>query len=169
MTQHCPSCGERICPPYGKSKDILVIGEFPGRLEMSIGVPFATSSMFITAGRVFRKELEKRSISLSDFRVVNLWLHEPTNSEECYNAGYNNVLDEAKGKKAILLVGSDAVETFTSYKVSDVNGLQVDSPVLSAPVIYAMVNPALALHRANGEVKFAIQKFVDRLEKEGLT
>ena len=168
MTQYCPSCGEKICPPYGKSKNILVVGEFPGRLEMSLGIPFATSSMFMTAGRVFRKELEKRGISLSELRVVNLWLHEPTDSEICYKAGYDNVLDAAKGKKAILLVGSDAVETFTNYKVSDVNGLQVDSPVLSAPIIYAMVNPALALHRANGEVKFAIQKFVDRLEKEGI-
>src|SRR5512138_3774941 len=103
MNQHCPACAEKICPPSGKSADLLIIGEFPGRLEMETGIPFSTHSMYITAGKVFRKELERVGVSLSQFRVVNLWLHEPTKSKECFQAGYNHVLDEAKGKKAILL------------------------------------------------------------------
>lgn len=156
------------CPPSGSSKDLLVIGEFPGKLEMERGIPFATHSMYVTAGKVFRKELERIGVSLSQFRVINLWEHEPNNNEECYTAGYNHVLDEAKGKKAILLVGSDVVETFTKYKVSDVTGLQVDSSVLSAPIIYAIVNPALALHRSVGEVRLGIEKFIHRLEQESL-
>jgi len=168
MAIHCPSCGERICPPSGKSSDLLIIGEFPGREEMIQGRPFASNPNFMSAGKIFRKELERLGVSLQQFRVVNLWLHEPTKNENCFKAGYENVLDEAKGKKAILLVGSDTVETFTGYKVSDVSGLQVDSNVLSAPIIYAMVNPALASHRALGEVRFGIEKFVKRLEKEGL-
>ena len=80
--------------------------------------------------------------------------------------GFENALAEASGKKAVLLVGSDVVGAFTSYKVSDVNGLQVDSAILSAPIIYAMYNPALALHRSVGEIRFAISKFVERLERE---
>lgn len=168
MTQYCPACGNRICPPRGSSKDLLIVGEFPGKEEMSQGRPFATSLRFMTAGQVFKKELERLGVSLNDFRLANLWLHEPTKSEDCFQAGYNHVLDEAKGKSAILLVGSDVVEVFTGYKVSDVSGLQVASSVLSAPIIYAMVNPALALHRALGEVRHGVQKFVARLEKEGL-
>lgn len=168
MNQYCPSCGEKICPPSGKSADILVIGEFPGDTEMEKGIPFATHWKYVTAGKVFRKELEQLGVALNQFRVVNLWLHQPNNSEGCWQAGYNNVLDEAKGKKAILLVGSDVVETFTKYKVSEVSGLEVDSHILSAPIIYASVNPALSLHRGVGEVRFAITKFVNRLEKEGL-
>jgi hypothetical protein len=78
------------------------------------------------------------------------------------------VLDEAKGKSAILLVGSEVVEAFTKYKVSDVSGLEVDSPILSAPHIFAMVNPALALHRAVGEVRQAIEKWNTLLERENL-
>jgi hypothetical protein len=167
-TQHCPSCGDRICPPLGKSQTVLVIGEFPGRLEMEKGVPFATSSMFTTAGKVFRKESERLGVSLTQFRLCNIWLHEPNNNENCWKAGYDLVLEQAKGKKAILLVGSDTVETFTGYKVSDVNGLQVDSSILSAPIIYASVNPALALHRSYGEVRFALTQFIQRLEKENL-
>jgi uracil-DNA glycosylase family 4 len=168
MTQHCPNCTEIVCPPTGRSTELLIVGEFPGKEEMIQGRPFASNPNFMTAGRILKKELERCGVSLSDFRICNLWLHEPTKDENCFKAGYDNVLDEAKGKKAILLVGSDVVETFTGYKVSDVTGLQVDSTVLSAPIIYAMVQPALALHRALGEVRNGVEKFVARLEKEGL-
>lgn len=168
MNQHCPSCGEPICPPLRRSKDILIVGEFPGKLEMQTRTPFASSMSFMTAGKILRKELERLGVSLNQLSICNLWLHEPNKDENCFQAGYNNVLDEAKGKRAVLLVGSDTVETFTGYKVSDVSGLQVDSSVLSAPIIYASVNPALAQHRALGEVRFAVEKFVHKLEEEGL-
>lgn len=168
MTQYCPSCASPVCPSVGKSKDILILGSSPDRLDMQTQTPFATHSMYITGGRVLRKELEKLGVSFSQFRVTYLWLHEPTNNEQCYQAGYDHALDEAKGKKAILLVGADTVETFTKYKVSDVNGLQLDSHVLSAPIIYAMTSPGLALHRSYGEIRFALTQFVTRLEEEGL-
>lgn len=168
MKTHCPACGNAGVSPSGKSQTILVIADAPDKDSFSQGIPFATHTMYTTVGKVFRKELEKCGASLQDFRVTYLWLHEPTKDELCYQAGYKNVLDEAKGKKAILLVGADVVETFTKFKVSDVNGLQVDSHILSAPIIYALTSPALALHRGVGEVRFGIEKFVQRLEKEGL-
>jgi uracil-DNA glycosylase family 4 len=168
MTQYCPVCAEPICPPAGRSEELLIVGEFPGRFEMEQGKPFASSQNFMTAGKILRKELERCGMSLADFRVCNIWLHEPTKNENCFKAGYENVLDEAKGKKAILLVGSDTVSTFTNYKVSDVTSLQIDSNVLSAPIIYAVVNPSLALHRSLGEVRLGVEKFVRRLELEKL-
>jgi len=170
MRQVCPSCANPICPPSGHSKDILIISEFPGDEEMIQGRPFASNSRFMSAGKIFRKELELVGLSLSDFRVTNIWLHKPNDDENCFQAGYNHVLDEAKGKKAILLVGSDAVGTFTSYKVSDVSGLQVDSSVLSAPLIMAMINPASAMVMGHGigEVRFAIERWKFHLEQEGL-
>ena len=168
MNQYCPSCTELICPPSGRSQELLIVGEFPGKEEMLQGRPFASNQNFMTAGKILRKELERCGVSLNDFRICNLWLHEPTKNENCFKAGFDNVLDEAKGKQAILLVGSETVSTFTGYKVSDVTGLQVDSNVLSAPIIYASVNPALAQHRSLGEVRLAIEKFVARLEKEEL-
>jgi len=118
----------------------------------------------MTAGKVLRRELQRVGWSLGDFRVMNLWLHEPNNDENCFRAGYDMALDEARGKKAILLVGSDVVSTFTRYKVSDVTGLEVDSPILSAPHIMAMVNPAIALHRTFGEARLAIEKWTRLLE-----
>lgn len=168
MKQHCPVCASECVSPSGSSKDFLIVGEFPGREEILQGRPFATNPNFMTAGRILRKELERCGMALNDFRIMNLWMHEPSKDERCFKVGYDMVLDEAKGKKAILLVGSEVVEIFTGYKVSDVTGLQVDSNVLSAPIIYASVNPALAEHRGLGEVRNAIEKFVAILNKEGL-
>lgn len=148
----------------------MIIGEFPGRAEMEKGRPFVTHHMYTTAGHVFRKELARVGIDLNSLRTMNLWLHEPNENDDCYKVGYDLTLEESKGRKVILFVGSDVVSTFTSYKVMDVAGLQVESALLSAPVIYAMPNPALALQpgRGIGEVRLSIQKFASRLEKEGL-
>lgn len=169
MNKTCIVCGMSTVPPSGpKESNVLVIGEFPGQLELETGKPFATSDRFMTAGKIFRKELQRVGISLGQWRTTYLWQHAPTENESCYDYWYKDALEEAKGRSAILLVGSEVVETFTSYKVMDVSGLQVDSPILSAPIIYAMVNPALALHRAVGEVRLGIEKFVGRLEREGL-
>lgn len=168
MTQYCPSCTNSIVSPVGNSDNLLIVLDAPTKEDFQQGRLLSTNPNYTTAGKVMRKELERVGASLSDFRVVSLWLHAPTKDENCFRAGYDNVLDNAKGKKAILLVGSDTVSTFTGYKVSDVSGLQVESSVLSAPIIYASVSPGLALSRSLGEVRFAIEKFVNRLEKDGL-
>lgn len=167
MTQHCPSCGDKICSPHGYG-DILLIGEYPGKLEMQQGRPFAVSKWSPSAGRIIRKELSLLGVDLLQLRVCNLWLHPMNKDDNCLKAGEDVCLDEAKGKDAILLVGSESVSHFTGYNVMDVNGLQVESPMLSAPIIYASVNPALAFHRGLGEVRFALTRFIKRLEKEKL-
>lgn len=165
----CPSCEAAIVKASGPTDSkVLVIGEFPGTNEIAKGVPFATHYRFVTAGKVFRKELERVGLSLGQFRVTNLWLHEPNKNDNCYQVGYDWTLDEAKGKSAILLVGSEVVEAFTRHKVGDVAGLQVDSPILSAPIIYAMPNPALAFHKGIGEIRLSLEKWSKRLELEGL-
>lgn len=168
MARYCPICDERICLPSGASQDMLIIGDDPTKDDLVQGHPFASNSNFTTAGKVFRKELNMVGLSLGEFRTMYLWKHEPTDSEECYQNGYDTVLSEAKGKKAILLVGSDVVQLFTGHKVSDVSGLRVDSPILSAPLIVAMYSPALALSRSVGEVRFAIGRWKYWLEKENL-
>lgn len=169
MRANCPSCGTWIVRASGSQQaKVLIVGEFPSKIDIERGISFATHPRFTTAGQVFRKELNRVGLSISQFRICNLWQHEPNKKEECYQIGHDAVLDEAKGKSAILLVGSEVVEAFTKYKVSDVSGLQVDSPILSAPIIYACVNPAITFHGGVGEIRFAIRKFVKRLESEGL-
>lgn len=166
--QLCPICESPCVSPSGHSETLLIVGEFPGKAEIENNRPFSTHSMYITAGKVFRKELARVGLDLSQFRVMNLWMHEPNKNEECYKLGYSAVLDEAKNKKAILLVGSEVCEAFTKYKVGDVAGLQVDSPILSCPIIYAMPNPAMVFHKGIGEIRLSIEKFAKRLEQERL-
>lgn len=163
----CPSCADRIVPPSGNS-DLLIVGDAPGKEDYMHNSLFSTNTNYVTPGKVLRRELERVGASIRDFRVATLWMHEPSKEENCYKAGFDHILDEAKGKKAILLMGSDTVEAFTVYKVSDVSGLQIDSPFLGAPIIYALVSPGLALSRGMGEVRFGIEKFVKRLQEEGL-
>ena len=165
--QICPSCQSTCISPSGHS-NLLIITESPTKTDIKMGRLFSTSSMFTTAGYVLRKELARVGLDLSQFTIVSLWQHEPNKSEECFRLGYETVLDNAKNKKAILLIGAEVVETFTHYKVSDVSGLQVDSPILSASIIYALVNPSMALARSMGEVRLGIEKFSRRLELDGL-
>lgn len=160
----CPSCGEDVIKPYGYSKsNILIIGDRPEKDEYKSGRPFAGAT-----GMVLRKELAEVGIDLFSCRMANLWLHTPNKDENCFDAGLNVVLEEAKGKEAILLVGSAPVEYFTGYKVSDVSGLQVDVDMFSAPIVFAMVMPTIVYHGTVGEVRMAIEKFADKLESEGL-
>ena len=172
----CYVCEKSVIRPYGYSQSkVLVIGEFPGPLEIEHGRPFVAVSRKQSAGTVLRQEMAHAGADLYQFRMTNLWYHTPTdkkdkNFEACFEASKNACLEEAKGKEAILLVGSDCVEFFTGYKVSDVSGLQVESNMLSAPIIYAMVQPAIVYHgRGIGEVRFAIENFVNHIRQEGLT
>jgi len=167
MIQLCPSCAEKIVSPHGYG-NILLIGEHPDKLEMQQGRPFASSKWQPSAGKILRKELALLGVDLLQLRMMNLWLHEPNKNDNCFKAGVDVCLDEAKGKDAILLIGSDTVSYFTGYNVSEVNGLQVESPMLSCPIIYAAVNPAVAFHKGLGEVRFGITSFIKRLEKEKL-
>ncbi len=165
--QICSSCQSACIAPSGHS-DLLIIAESPTKTDLNAGRLFSTSPRFTTVGHVMRKELVRVGLDLPQFTIVSLWQHEPNKKEECFRLGYETVLDNAKNKKAILLIGVEVVETFTKYKVSDTSGLQVDSPILSAPIIYSLVNPSMALARSMGEVRLGIEKFAKRLEKEGL-
>lgn len=157
----CPICGYQKCvPPAGNAKStILVVAEYPGREEEIKGKP-----MVGKMGDVLRQELGRLGVDLNRMRICNLWQHEPNNNEDCYKRGFETVIQEARGKKAILLLGSDAVKAFTGEKVSDVCGLNVKSDYLSAPIIIACVNPAIAYHSGIGELRLALKKFCLAIE-----
>lgn len=166
MTHYCPACGEESVPPRGnKNSKILIVGEFPGDSEMESGRPFSGP-----AGGVFRTELARIGLDVPLIRIMNLWLHPPTKDENCYKAGYDLVLEEAKNREAILLVGSEVVNTFTKYKVSDICGLPLDKAdhKLSAKLVMAIVNPAIVFHSGIGEVRLGIQRFSDNLKALGI-
>lgn len=157
----CPVCGTAIIDPIGNpDSPILLIGEFPGDEEIKKGIPFVGPT-----GNVLKTELHYLGIDISQLRVTNLWLHKPNGNEECYKHGLEQAIKEAKGKKLVLLIGSDVVKEFADKKVYDVNGLQVKSKWISAPC-FCVLNPAIVFKRGGvGEVRLAIQKFVKKIEE----
>jgi len=160
----CPHCGATLLHPSGSAKaEILIIGEFPGKDEIDVGKPFVGAT-----GRVLRTEMAIAGIDMIMCRVTNLWLHERNKNEDCYYFGFTNALEEAKGRRAILLVGSDAVKAFCDLPVSSVCGLEVESPLLSAELIMAVLNPAVVFHLGIGEIRLALKKFNDALTRKGI-
>jgi uracil-DNA glycosylase family 4 len=159
----CPVCGREDCVPANgvSSSPILIVAEMPGSEEIKYGEPLIGAT-----GRVLRTELAYLGIDMKSLRLCNLWLHEPNKNEKCLEYGASKVIEEAKGRKAILLVGSDVVEYFCNIKVTKVSGLEVTSPYLSAPLIMACPNPALVFKGSGiGEMRLALQKFVKKAEK----
>ena len=152
----CSICGDTKCvPPAGnKNSPILVVAEFPGKEEIAKGKP-----MVGRMGDVLRSEFGLLGVDLNRMRICNLWQHAPNNNDECYKLGFQTVIQEAKGKKAVLLLGSDTVKAFTDESVSNICGLRVTSNYLSAPIIIACVNPAQIFHSGVGELRLAIKKF----------
>lgn len=157
----CPYCNrDDLVLPFGpKRSSILIIGEFPGEDEIKKGRPM-TGPM----GGVLRTELAKLGLDTHSMRLTNLWLHPPNDNKECFNYGLESVIKEAKGRKAILLIGSETVKFFTGENVSEVNGLQVKSTYFSAPIVFACVQPAIVFHKPIGELRLSLQKFVKLVE-----
>jgi len=160
----CPICKADNCVPArgNKNSPVLIIGEFPGKEETKVGKPLVGPT-----GRLLASELLKcGGIDIKTFRLCNLWLHEPNGNKECFQYGINKVLEDCKDKKVILLLGSETVKFFCDVNVSDVSGLEVVSQYLSAPLVMASVNPAIAFKAGGiGEVRLSLQKFARRLEE----
>lgn len=162
----CPACGSDGVPAHGsRSSRVLIVGEWPGQVELERGRPFAGP-----AGGVLRTELARVGIDMVQVRICNLWLHEPNKNENCLKAGYDQVLDEAKGRDAILMVGSEVVNTFTEYNVSAINGLRLDKSdhPFSAKCVMATLNPAICFHKGVGETRFGIEQFSKYIQEEGI-
>jgi hypothetical protein len=127
--------------------------------EVKSGKPFSGAT-----GSVLRIELGKLGVDLSRMRIANLWLHIPNHNEDCLKYSVEQVIKEAKGKEAILLIGSDTVKYFCDAKVSQVNGLEVKSNYLSAPILMALIQPATVFHGCAGELRFGLKRFVEKVE-----
>lgn len=171
MKQFCPVCDKVAIGARGpQSSKNLIILSHPDWADIVHSAPFSIDAKKTTGGLVMSREMSKAGLDLSDFRIVCLWPHEEEDDERCTQLGLELTLAEAKGKSSILLVGAQAVSAFTTYSVNDVNGLQVDSYILSCPIIYALVNPnsVLIAGAGVGEIRFGLAEYAARLREEKL-
>ena len=162
----CPSCTEEGLRPSNSSHNkILLVGDVPSDEDMSKGQPFSDG-----AGIILRKELFIAGIDSTKCRITNLWVHVPNKNKNCFQVGYEQVLEEAKEKEAILLFGTECVKTFTAYKINDITGLVLESQdhVFSAPIVMFSITPKSVFHSGVGEIRFALKNFSQELSKRGL-
>jgi uracil-DNA glycosylase family 4 len=156
----CPHCNREdlVLASGSKKADILIIGEYPGAEEIKEGKP-----MVGAMGGVLRSELGRVGMDINQMRLCNLWLHPKNKNNDCLEYGKEMAVKEAKGRKVILLIGSDAVKDFCYEKVSEVTGLEVESPYLSAPLVFACLQPATVFHQGLGELRLSIEKFARKV------
>ena len=159
---NCSVCGTTdVVTAAGPTKSpILVIAEFPGWEEIRDGKPLVGAT-----GGVLKSELRYLGIDMKRFRLTNLWILPPNKNQDCLDRGAELAICEAKGRKAILLLGSDTVKYFCDDAVSDVTGLQVKSHLLSAPIIVACVQPATVCHQGVGELRNSLEKFAEHVDE----
>lgn len=159
----CPICHttEMVYPSGPKDADILLIGEYPGEDEIAKGKPM-TGPM----GQLLLQEMRRVGIDMRMCRKTNIWMHKPNKNPKCFQYSLEQAIHEAAGRKAILLMGSDVVQTLCGISVGKVCGLSVTSPYLSAPLIMAMYNPAVIFQPGGvvGEIRLALEKLVNRME-----
>ena len=192
----CPVCGsDQIVPAIGnKNSPILIVGEYPGEEELKYSKP-----MVGPMGTVLRQELSYLGFDIKSARRTNLWRHPPNTSplytppksiginkegkfaptkappkqlsKQCLQDGIEEVIKDARGKKAILLLGDETVKIFLDKPVTKIAGLLVKSNYFSAKIVVACPNPAMMFHAGKGvgEVRLALKKFVGYLEEYGIT
>jgi len=154
----CPICGKLMVLPVGPPDSyILLVGEYPGWEELKSGYVWVGKG-----GDVLRAELAMVGIQYEACRVTNLWGHHPSKEESEYDWHMGRLLGETKGRKYILLMGSDVCKAFLDEAVSDVSGLIVTSPYLPPDAVaVACKNPAVVLHDGAtiGDVRHAMSVF----------
>ncbi len=160
---NCPSCNKELILPTGFEEfHILIIGNKPGKEK----TPFDGNST-----RILYAEMGKVGLDLNSCRKTNYWLHAPNKNKQCRKFMEQQLCKEAKGKKGILLMGAEPVNFFTArkYGVKEVTSLRIESEAsFSAPVIMASVNPGEASRKGIGELRLALKRFANALEKEGI-
>ena len=158
----CPICNSEDCVPPGgdPSSKILIIGAFPGDEEIKLGKPMVGRN-----GTVLGDELRRCNQDLKSMRITNLWQHKPNENAGCLVHWGKQAIMEAKGRKAILLIGAETVKYFCGCSVEAYNGLLVKSDYLSAAIIMACIQPVNVFKGGLGEFRLSIQKFSALIEE----
>lgn len=153
----CEFCNNTLVTPLGKkTSDIILIGHEPSWQEVRNFTPFSDDG-----GNLLRQELAKLGEDMYQIRRTYLWLHEADSKKpKCKDKFAEMVITEARGRKAVLLLGSEVTEFFTGYGVMEVSGLQVKSQYLSNPLIVACPSPRAALRGTIGELRLALTRFI---------
>ena len=165
----CAGCGRYTIDAEGPAEaEILIVGDAPSRYDIDDGKLWTGDF-----GDLLRAELRQQGIVYKNCRVTNMWLH--PKDKECDFGVYHidGALREMDDRPVVLLLGADTVRYFTGYSVSEVSGLRVDTLPHrngrlipnSTGMVFALFNPAIALHEKLGEVRWGLQSIVRQMDE----
>lgn len=163
MGSVCKACGKEIIPfRLPAEAAYAVVGEFPGQIEIKMGLPFVGRS-----GNVLRQELARLGIDIDDLGMGNLWYHENNESEKCRDLGLGALLRALQPFHSVLFLGSDCSRVFFNESVTNISGLWLESRLLPKKKLMATVNPASLLKGGGiGEFRLALELFFGKTERK---
>lgn len=106
-----------------------------------------------------KNELGRYGLDLSQMRVTSMWLHAPNKSREDCEWNIQQAMQEAMGKRFVLLLGTGATSFFLKKTATAISGLPMKSDFLGAEFVMGTLNPNSALAGCNGETMLGIKKF----------
>lgn len=179
VRERCKLCNRSMVYPSGPVKSpYLLVGEFPGKEELIQGRPFVGPS-----GDILRTELLRIGLPITMFRMTNLWLHaanpkklkllknEKTGQVDWLASGgcdpnlhITQLAKEIKGRKAVLLMGSDLCKAMFGMSVMELTGLEQTNDKFPGIRFMVSPNPAQLMHGPVGEFRLALGRFKEMIE-----
>ncbi len=162
----CEFCSVSLIRPSGPpDADVLVAGYEPTPQDLEASRPFTGQ-----LGDILRTELAREGIDLYQIRATYLWGHAPVKETKKIHPEFDShlarFLEECKGRKMILLLGTDLAKMFLSrisasgkVTATSLSGLTLSSPLLSASVVMTTLMPTVCISGVVGEFRLAIQRF----------
>jgi len=157
---NCPVCGAALVLPVGPpDARAIIVSDRPDEWELRYGHPFVPQA---PAGSILHHELIRAGLSIDEFRVTNVWLHEP--NDLCLDWHVQQVLNEIVKRDALLVLGSIACHHLLEKSVMSVSGL-VYRAKIRPKLTVAGPNPAEALHGGIGELRLSLSRFAAAYHK----
>ena len=153
--KQCPIC-EGSYIPYMGDGDVLILGSTPNEEELQYGKPFAGRNIALWKSHLMK--YAKLDLHACRFGLLNTHSSKKEFTAECQ--AYNEQLarEEIAQVSRVVLVGADSVKWLTSYKIGQVNGMDVTTLIDGGDTrFFAMVTPA-TLFASQGEYYFAMER-----------
>jgi len=157
----CPHCGTKLVVPENLGLPYALVGDQPGWREKMLAAPLVGET-----GELLARLLRKYGYTLhNDFRLSNLWLHDPLEEELEWHTA--QLIKHLQGARAVLAMGRSVTEALTGQTVATTAGLELRSAKLPGAIIMPCYNPASLFKTGSvvGEVYGPLEKFVRLIEK----
>ena len=170
MSNICSSCGKGCQSFPTRPSNVLLVRDSLWEDEITYKA-FWEGKL----GKYVFQEFGVAGLNLKSLATTALWTHIPPKSKKtkeerlrykgCLDWSVAKIVELAKGKMVVCLMGVQVNKIFTKYNISDVYGLSLKSDLLpNVPVVLPMPDPKNLLNVPIGEMRLAIKRLKENLE-----